>query len=143
MTVYCNITDCKNWLPLEEIKHMEHVKGFRPIGKTDEYHGQCAFKSIQVQATTARSKHTTQVLAVCDSYNSDEEPTEFTCYEERCARFTDPHNCAKVTYDENIYVGWTVAFDGPDKKEVPRCKSFAHRKRENAFDWGRAAQGRF
>ena len=130
MTVYCNITDCKNWLPLEEIKHMEHVKGFRPIGKTDEYHGQC-------------SKHTTQVLAVCDSYNSDEEPTEFTCYEERCARFTDPHNCAKVTYGENIYVGWTVAFDGPDKKEVPRCKSFAHRKRENAFDWGRAAQGRF
>ena len=139
MTVYCNITECKNWLPLTEIKHMEHSPGFTPIGKTDEYTGYCAFKSIKIESTTARSQHTKQVLAVCGSYNLEEEPTEFICYEERCARFIDPTTCSKIKYDEDLYIGWTVVFDELEKKEVPRCKSFAHRRRENAFDWGKAA----
>ena len=42
-----------------------------------------------------------------------------------------------------IYIGWTVVFDEFEKKEVPRCKSFAHRWRENSFDWGAAATGKF
>ncbi|MAH49218.1 hypothetical protein CMI37_25560 [Candidatus Pacearchaeota archaeon] len=142
MTVYCNITDCKNWLPLQDIKHMDHKPGFTPFGKTDEYHGRCAFKAIKIESTTARSQHTKQVLAVCGSYNSD-EPTEFQCLEERCQAFVDPTTCSKIKYDENLYVGWTVVFDDLEKKEVPRCKSFAHRKRENAFNWGNAAQGIF
>ena len=65
MTVYCNITECKNWLPLKEVHNMKTKPGFRPIGKTDEYTGQCAFKSIKVESTTARSKHT------CLLYTSD------------------------------------------------------------------------
>ena len=143
MTIFCNILDCKNWLPLKDIKHMDNKPGFKPIGKTDEYTGYCAFKSIKIESTTAHSQHTKQVLAVCGSYNSDEEPTDFICYEERCARFIDPHNCAKIKYDENIYIGWTVGFDELVKTEVPRCKSFAHRWRENSFDWGAAATGKF
>jgi hypothetical protein len=142
MTVFCNITDCKNWLPLPDVKHMEHKPGFKPIGKTDEYYGRCAFKSIKIESTTARSQHTKQVLAVCGSYNLD-EPTEFQCLEERCQSFAEPTTCYKIKYNENIYVGWTVAFDDFEKREVPRCKSFSHRKRENAFDWGKAAQGIF
>jgi len=143
MTVYCNISNCKNWLPLKEVHHMENKPGFKPIGKTDEYKGRCAFKSIKIESTTAHSQHTKQVLAICGSYNQTpvqwDEPSEFQCLEERCARFIDPHNCAKIKYDENIYIGWTVVFDEFEKKEVPRCKSFAHRRRENAFDWGKAA----
>ena len=138
MTVYCNISDCKNWLPLAEMKQMEHSPGFRPIGKTDQYSGQCAFKSVEIQSTTAHSNHTKQVLAICGSYNAD-EPKEFKCFEERCKYFIDPATCSKFTHDENLYINWTVVFDGPDRKEVPRCKTFATRWRENAFDWGRAA----
>ena len=48
MTVYCNITECKNWLPLKEIHHMDNKPGFSPIGKTNEYTGQCAFKNIEI-----------------------------------------------------------------------------------------------
>ena len=139
MTVYCNITDCKNWLPLSEVKHMENKPGFRPIGNTDEYSGQCAFKSIKIEATTARSKHSKQVLAICGSYNSD-EPSEFICLEERCVHFSDPNTCSKVIHNENVYIGWTVAFDESERKEVPRCKSFAHRKHENVIDWAKVAQ---
>ena len=104
---------------------------------------ECIFKSIKIESTTAHSQHTKQVLAICGSYNQTpvqwDEPSEFQCLEERCARFIDPHNCAKIKYDENIYIGWTVVFDEFEKKEVPRCKSFADRRRENAFDWGKAA----
>ena len=142
MTVYCNITDCKNWLPLKEVHHMENKPGFRPIGKTDEYTGQCAFKSIKIESTTARSKHTKQVVAICGSYNS-EEPPEFQCLEDRCKYFVDPTTCDKIQNNENLYVGWTVVFDELERKDVPRCKTFAHRWRENAFNWGNAAQGIF
>ena len=138
MTVYCNITECKNWLPLKEIHHMDNKPGFSPIGKTNEYTGQCAFKNIEIKSTTAVSKHTKQVLAICGSYNSDESE-QFKCFEERCKYFIDPTTCSKLKYDENLYINWTVAFDGLDRTEVPRCKTFAHRWRENAFDWGRAA----
>jgi hypothetical protein len=138
MTVYCNITDCTNWLPLKEPKQMEHKPGFRPLGKTDYYDGQCSFKSIEIQSTTAKSQHTKQVLAICGSYNAD-EPKQFKCFEERCKYFIDPTTCSKLKYDENLYIDWTIAFDGLDRKAVPRCKTFAHRWRENAFDWGRAA----
>ena len=142
MTVYCNITDCKNWLPLKEVHHMANKPGFRPIGKTDEYTGQCAFKSIKIESTTARSKHTKQVVAICGSYNS-EEPSEFQCFEDRCKYFVDSTTCDKVQNNENLYVGWTVVFDELERKDVPRCKNFAHRWRENAFNWGNAAQGIF
>ena len=117
---------------------MEHKPGFRPIGTTDQYNGRCAFKNIEIKSTTAVSKHTKQVLAVCGSYNSD-EPEQFKCFEERCKYFTDSTTCSKFKHDENLYIDWTVAFDGLDRIEVPRCKTFAHRWRENAFDWGRAA----
>ena len=140
--IFCNITDCKNWVPLQEVKHMDHKPGFTPFGKTGEYYGRCAFKAIKMESTTAHSQHTKQVLAVSGSYNSD-EPTEFQCLEERCQAFVDPTMCDKIKYDENLYVGWTVVFDGFEKREVPRCKSFAHRRRENAFNWGNAAQGIF
>ena len=144
VTVYCNITDCKNWMPLKEVHHMENKPGFKPFGKTDEYTGQCRNKSIKVESTTAHSLHTKQVIAICGSYNSDEVRYDnFQCLEERCQHFIDPTTCSKIKYNENLYVGWTVVFDGLEKKEVPRCKSFAHRKRENAFNWGNAAQGIF
>jgi len=139
VTVYCNITECKNWLPLKEVHHMENKPGFKPIGKTDEYTGQCAFKSIKIEATTARSPHTKQVLAVCGSYNA-EETKEFQCLEERCKYFIDPTTCDKVKHNENLYIDWTVAFDELERKEVPRCKTFAHRWRENAIDWAKVAQ---
>ena len=138
MTVYCNITECKNWLPLTEIKHMEHKPGFTPIGKTDEYYGQCTFKSIEIKSTTANSRNTKQVLAICGNYNTDQSP-QFICNENRCTHFIDPKTCSKVKYDENLYINWTIAFDGTEKKNVPRCKSFAHRRRENAFDSEKAA----
>jgi len=83
MTVYCNISNCKNWLPLKEVHHMENKPGFKPIGKTDEYKGRCAFKSIKIESTTAHSQHTKQVLAICGSYNQTpvqwDEPSEFQC----------------------------------------------------------------
>lgn len=139
MTIYCNISDCNNWVPLQNIKHMEHQPGFTPIGKTDEYYGQCAFKSIKIKSTTAHSHTTKQVLAICGSYNSD-EPTEFKCLETRCANFVDPTTCFKIQYNQNLYIDWTVAFNGFDKEEVPRCRSFAHRWRENAIDWAKVAQ---
>ena len=142
MTVYCNITDCKNWLPLKEVHYMDNKPGFKPIGRTNEYTGQCAFKSIKMESTTARSKHTKQVLAVCGSYNSD-EPSEFQCLEDRCTYFRDTTTCDKVQNNENLYVGWTVVFDELERKEVPMCKTIAHRWRENAFNWGNAAQGIF
>ena len=101
-----------------------------------------SFKSIKIESTTARSKHTKQVVAICGSYNS-EEPPEFQCLEDRCTYFRDTTTCDKVQNNENLYVGWTVVFDELERKEVPRCKTFAHRWRENAFNWGNAAQGIF
>jgi len=144
MTIFCNITDCKNWMPLNEVHHMKHKPGFTPMGKTDEYTGQCRNKSIKIESTTAHSQHTKQVIATCGSYNLDEVRYDnFQCLEERCQYFLDPTTCSKIKYDEDLYVGWTVVFDGLERKDVPRCKSFAHRKRENAFNWGNAAQGIF
>ena len=72
MTVYCNITECINWLPVAEPHKMEHNPGFVPIGKTDEYIGRCAFESIKIKSTTAQGHSTKQVLAICGNFNSDE-----------------------------------------------------------------------
>lgn len=138
MTVYCNITECTNWLPLSEPHKMEHPPGFVPIGKTDEYTGRCAFESIKIESTTARGHSTKQTLAICGNYNSAES-SEFSCEEERCKYYVEGGTCDKVKNGRNLYIDWTIAFNGNDKTRVPRCKVFAHRWRENAFDWGRAA----
>ena len=140
--IYCNINECKNWLPLQEIHHMKNKPGFIPIGKLDEYKGRCSFSVIQIDSTTAKSLHTKQVLAVCGSYNTS-SPKTFTCNEKRCLRYLDGNKCDKIRYEEDLYIDKTTAFIGVEKTEVPRCKVFAHRWRENAFDWGKAAQGIF
>ena len=31
--IYCNISECKNWLPLPEVHLMKNKPGFKPIGK--------------------------------------------------------------------------------------------------------------
>jgi len=142
MSIYCNIKECKNWLPLEETHNMKHRPGFQPIGTTGEYYGKCSLSNINVSSSTAKSRNTKQVLATCDSYNKD-EPEEFKCTEKRCVFYLDVDKCEKIKFNEDLYIDWTVAFDLEERKEVPRCKVFAHRWRENAFNWGNAAQGIF
>ena len=142
MTVYCNVAHCKNWLSLEEVHHMKNKPGFKPIGKTDEYTGKCSFSNIVVDSSTARSRNTKQVLATCGSYNKDESEV-FICKEERCTFYLDVNRCEKIKFNEDLYIDLTVVFDSEERKEVPRCKVFSHRWRENAFNWGNAAQGIF
>ena len=139
MTVYCNIQDCINWLPLNEIHLMKNKPGFSPIGTTNQYRGRCSFSNIEIKSTLARGPNTKQLLAICNSYNSEESPTEFRCDSPGCNFYLDGDKCEKVKHEDDLYIDWTVAFIDNEKKEVPRCKGFAHRWRENAFDWGRAA----
>ena len=89
-----------------------------------------------------------RTLPICGNYtvesledSPDNQSKSFTCSEERCAFYLDNNQCDKINHNHDLYIGWTTAFYGTDKKEVINCKSFAHRKRENAFDWGRAATG--
>lgn len=138
MTVYCNITDCKNWLPLKEPHQMENKPGFVPIGNMSEYTGRCAFPEIKIQSITVHSHSTKQILAICGSYNMN-QPTKFECNEEQCKHYIDKNTCDKLENGGNLYIGWTISFNGNKKERVPRCKVFAHRWRENAFDWGKAA----
>ena len=140
--IYCNINECKNWLPLQEVHLMKNKPGFKPIGKTGEYRGRCSFSAIKINSTTAKGLHTKQILAVCGSYNTN-SPKTFKCDESRCLHHIDGNLCDKIRYEEDLYIDKTTAFIGAEKTEVPRCKVFAHRWRENAFDWGKAAQGIF
>jgi hypothetical protein len=140
--IYCNISECKNWLPLPDVHLMKNKPGFKPIGKTGEYVGRCSFSAIKINSTTAKGLHTKQVLAVCGSYNTD-APKTFECEESRCFHYLDGNGCDKVKQQEDLYIDKTVAFTDMGKTEVNRCKVFAHRWRENAFDWGKAAQGIF
>ena len=54
MTVYCNIQDCINWLPLNEIHLMKNKPGFTPIGTTNQYRGRCSFSNIEIKSINSR-----------------------------------------------------------------------------------------
>lgn len=148
MAIYCNIETCVNWTRLDTPKQMKKGIGYVPIGNTGMYNGRCGLEAISIMTHTARGKSTTQTLPICGNYSTDSskdasvtQSKSFSCSEKRCASYVDDNQCDKIVRDYDLYIGWTAAFYGTDKKEVPNCKSFAHRKRENAFDWGRAATG--
>ena len=148
MGIYCNIETCTNWTALKTSKQMKKGIGYVPIGDIGMYNGRCGLEAVSIMTHTARGRSTIQTLPICENYSIDsskdisiEQPKSFSCSEERCAFYIDDNQCDKVNQEYDLYIDWTVAFYTTDKKEVPNCKSFAHRKRENAFDWGRAATG--
>ena len=148
MGIYCNIETCLNWVALETPKQMKKSAGYVPIGNIGIYNGKCGLAAVSIMTHTARGTSTKQTLPICGNYtvesledSPDNQSKSFTCSEERCAFYLDNNQCDKINHNHDLYIGWTTAFYGTDKKEVINCKSFAHRKRENAFDWGRAATG--
>jgi len=148
MKIYCNIETCINWTALKTPKQMKKGIGYVPIGNIGIYNGRCGLEAISIMSHTARGQSTIQTLPICENYATDfskdsfiNQPKSFVCSEKRCAFHIDNNQCDKVNHDYDLYIGWTTAFYGTDKKEVSNCKSFAHRKRENAFDWSKAAKG--
>jgi len=148
MSIYCNIETCTNWIALETPKQMKKNIGYVPIGNIGIYNGRCGLEAVSITTHTARGQSTIQTLPICGNYVADSskdfstnQVKDFSCSEKRCAFYLDNNQCDKINHDYDLYIGWTTAFYGTDKKEVPNCKSFAHRKRENAFDWGKAAKG--
>ncbi len=148
MNIYCTIRNCSNWTPIDEPVQKKTGIGYVPFGNVGKYDGKCKLSGISIKESTSVGGHTKQVLPLCSNYSPTGEEAEavvegsFSCTEERCAFYADVNQCTKVNQDQDLYVGLTVSFSKDEnglehKKEVPNCKSFAHRRRENAIDWTR------
>ena len=138
--IYCNISDCSNWKALDTPIARERPLGYVPLFAEEPFKGTCSLKTTKIQASVARSSSgVKQLIHECVSYNkTDEESSGIVCTESSCLYNTLSDGCDR----KKIYVdSQKISKETEETRIAPVCGSFATRKRENAVDWRRMAEG--